>query len=74
MLVKNIQRLAAERGLSIRQLEASAGLKLSTIYKWGENTPSVDKVKAVADFFGVTVDELLTDHDTDEEAAADGTD
>lgn len=63
MLVKNIQRLAAERGLSIRQLEASAGLKLSTIYKWGESTPSVDKVKAVADFFGVTVDELLTDHE-----------
>ena len=63
MLVKNIQRLAAERGLSIRQLEASAGLKLSTIYKWGESTPSVDKVKAVADFFGVTVDDLLTDHE-----------
>lgn len=71
MLVKNIQRLAAERGLSIRQLEASAGLKLSTIYKWGENTPSVDKVKAVADYFGVTVDELLTEP---KEEAADGTD
>lgn len=74
MLVENIRCLCRERGVSIQQLERELGFGNGTIRRWGENAPSVDKVKAVADYFGVTVDELLTDHDTDEEAAADGTD
>ena len=74
MLLQNIVSLCNERGITLAEAERSSGIAKGTMCRWGKNTPSVDKVKAVADFFGVTVDELLTDHDTDEEAAADGTD
>lgn len=74
MLVKNIRRLCQEHDISIKKLEETLGIGNGIIARWETSAPSVTRVKAVADFFGVTVDELLTDHDTDEEAAADGTD
>ena len=74
MLVKNIRRLCQENDISIKKLEATLGIGNGIIARWETSAPSVTRVKAVADFFGVTVDELLTDHDTDEEAAANGTD
>lgn len=74
MLLQNIVSLCKERGTNLAEVEKNSGISKGTMCRWGKNTPSVDKVKAVADYFGVTVDELLTDHDTDEEAATDGTD
>jgi transcriptional regulator with XRE-family HTH domain len=74
MLVKNIRRLCQEHDISIKKLEETLGIGNGIIARWETSAPSVTRVKAVADYFGVTVDELLTDHDTDEEAAADGTD
>lgn len=70
MLIKNIRRLCAKKGISIRQLERSVGLTNGIVASWEEKTPSVTRVKAVADYFGVTVDYLLTAHEEDE----DGTD
>lgn len=69
MLIKNIRRLCTERGISIRQLERSVGLSNGIVASWEVKAPSVLKVKAVADYFGVTVDELLADN---AEVAADG--
>ena len=66
MLIKNIRRLCIERGISIRQLERSVGLSNGIVASWEVKAPSVLKVKAVADYFGVTVDDLLTE--TGEEA------
>lgn len=60
MLVNAIRKLADGRGLSMNKLEQTVGLAPGTINKWDKNVPSVTRVKAVADFFGVTVDELLT--------------
>ena len=74
MLVKNIRRLCQENDISIKKLEATLGIGNGIIARWETSAPSVTRVKAVADFFGVTVDELLADRNTDEEAAADGTD
>lgn len=63
MLVNNIRRLCNEKGISIRQLEAALGFTNGIVGSWKVKTPAVTRVKAVADFFGVTVDELLTDHE-----------
>lgn len=65
MLVTNIRRHCAEKGISIRQLEGSLGLSNGIVASWEVKSPSVNRVKAVADFFGVTVDELLTEHETE---------
>lgn len=61
MLLNNIRALCAERHISISALEIEVQLGKNTVYRWGALFPSVDKVQRVADYFGVTVDELLKD-------------
>lgn len=61
MNVGRIRELCKERGTNFKQLEIALGFGNGAISRWGDSPPAVTKVKAVADFFGVTVDELLTD-------------
>ena len=58
-LLNRIKELAAVRGLNIAHVERGAGLNKTTLAKWNINAPSVDKVAAVADFFQISVDELI---------------
>mgnify|MGYP001046465760 CR=1 FL=1 len=58
-LYDRIQKLCEERGISISRLESDCGLGNSTIKKWKTTNPNVNKIKAVALYFGVTVDYLL---------------
>lgn len=58
-MVRNIKRLCAAQGISVRQLEIALGYTNGIIGRWDTNRPSIDRVKTVADFFGVTVDELI---------------
>lgn len=58
-MLKRIVALCQEQKISVLELERLAGLKQRTVYKWDENIPAVDKVKAVADVLGVTVDDLV---------------
>lgn len=60
-MVAKIKRLCKERKMTLGEVEAIAfpGIKGQVIGRWDENRPSVDRVKAVADVLGVTVDELL---------------
>ena len=59
MIVCNIKRLCKEKNTTIFALEKAVGLGENTVYKWAKSSPSVEKLKKVADYFGVTVDELL---------------
>lgn len=52
--------LATERGLGLATLDSILGFGNGTIGKWDKFNPSADKLKIVADYFGVTVDFLLT--------------
>ena len=61
MILENIKRLCKERGITVSALEKESGLKNATITKWDTSVPKVDNLKKVADYFGVTVDELLKD-------------
>ena len=58
MMLTNILEKCKEKGLTLAELERQAGLANRTIYKWDENVPSVEKVLAVANVLGVTVEEL----------------
>ena len=58
-MLEKIKSLCQERGISLPELEKACGLGTRTIYRWDEVIPSVDKVKKVARYFGVTVDSLL---------------
>lgn len=55
-----VRGLCEQQRISITRLEADCGFSNSTIKKWKTiNNPSVDKVKTIAQYFGVTVDYLL---------------
>lgn len=60
MLSERLQHICEEHNISMNQLERECGLSNGSLKKWKTSTPSVDKVKAVADYFGVSVDFLLT--------------
>ena len=61
MIFTNVSKLCKQRGISIAKLERETGLGNATIRGWETSSPTVDKLKAVADYFGVTVDSLLSE-------------
>lgn len=55
-----IKELCAERGITLAKLEEDTGLSSSIIRKWKNNTsPSIDKVKVIAEYFNVSTDYLV---------------
>ena len=58
-MVDRIKALCAEKGLSMYRLEKMLGFAHNSIVKWDRHSPSIDKVVYVAEFFGVTVDDLV---------------
>lgn len=54
-----IKRLCRERGIKIKDLEEALGFGKNSMARWNRNSPSIDKVAAVADYFNVSVDQLL---------------
>lgn len=60
-MLEKISKLCSERGITITALERELNFGNSTIAKWREASPSVSKLKKVADYFGVSVDYFLND-------------
>ena len=56
---ERIKGLCQEHGTTIAELERELGFSNSTIRKWGQVSPSVDKIIRVANHFDVSVDYLL---------------
>lgn len=63
-LYERIKQLAQGKKLTIAELEREIGISNGQIRKWQNQTPGVDKIKLVADYFGVTTDYLLGRTDT----------
>lgn len=61
MILKNITNLCAKNSISIAKLEKTVGIGNGTIGRWEKTSPTVDNLKKVADYFGVTVNDLLED-------------
>ena len=59
MIYQNIKSFADSQKVSIRKIEQDTGITLGSIYHWNDVKPSVDKVVKVANYLGVTVEELL---------------
>lgn len=56
------ERLCHEKGVTPYRVCKETGLTTSTISNWkaGRYTPKQDKMQKIADYFGVTVDYLMT--------------
>ena len=60
MIYRNIISLCKKTGISIAKLERETGIGNGTISRWEKSSPTVDNAKKVADHFGVSVDELIS--------------
>ena len=61
MLYENIVTLCKERNVSIARLERECKLGNATVRGWAVSSPIIANVQKVADFFGVTVNDLLAE-------------
>lgn len=59
MIVENIRALCEKNNTSIWAVERALGIGNGIIARWSTSSPSVKNLKLVADYFGVTVDDLL---------------
>jgi hypothetical protein len=62
LLYTKIKKICDERGISVRKLESDLEFSCGSVCKWNDNIPSFDKVTKVADYLGVTLDELRVDN------------
>lgn len=60
MLYEKIQEICDSKGITVSGLEKDLGFSNSTIRKWKNSSPSIENLKKVADYFGITVDELIS--------------
>ena len=58
-MYERVKELCRSRGITITDLEKNLGFGTRTIYNRSNHAPSVDKVIAVAEYFGVSLDFLI---------------
>lgn len=59
MIVEKVQTLCKKANITLAQLEKELSFGNGTIRRWDDNSPSVDKVVKVANYFGVSIEYLL---------------
>lgn len=58
-MLEKIKELCKKENITIAALEIKLGFGKCTITKWKTSSPTVDKLKKVADYFGVPLEYLL---------------
>lgn len=66
-MLERIRDLCKARGTSLATLEKELGFSNKSMFAWDRHTPSIDKVKAVADYFDVSIDYLTGNDGADDE-------
>ncbi|MFA5528844.1 MAG: helix-turn-helix transcriptional regulator [Peptostreptococcales bacterium] len=59
MLVDKIQILCRKKGITISQLEKELSFGNGTIRRWNINSPSIDRVLEVANYFRIPINSLF---------------
>ena len=62
MIYEKVKKLCKQKKVSIYRLEKDLGFSASTIVKWKKSIPAADKLKAVADYLHVSIEDLLEDN------------
>lgn len=60
---EKLNKLVKDKGISYYALSKSTGLPNSLFSEWksGKSVPKVDKLKKIADYFGVSVEYFLVE-------------
>ena len=72
-IYERIESLRKSKGLSQGKLEKQLGFSNGSISKWKNSTAKVERLQKLADFFGVSVEYLMTGKE-DEQKGKDNTD
>jgi transcriptional regulator with XRE-family HTH domain len=56
---ERIREICQEHNINLPKLEAELGFGKGTISKWDKSAPSIDKLMKVADYFKISLDELV---------------
>ncbi len=62
MIYEKVRKLCKQKKISVYRLEKDLGFSTSTIIKWKKSIPAANKLKAVADYLHVSIEELLEDN------------
>ena len=62
---ERIESLRKERKISQGNLEKELGFSNGSISKWKTSMPKPERLQKIADYFGVTVDYLMTGNESD---------
>lgn len=57
--VPKIKKLANQKNMTLKQLEAVAGIANGIIARWSERDAQIDKVYRVAHVLGISIDSLI---------------
>ena len=60
-MFKTIIDYCDKHGTTVTAMERELGFGRGTISKWKNSSPSIDKVKAVADYMGCSIDDLVSE-------------
>lgn len=59
VLIENIRMLCKQRKVSISKLESDLFLSPGLISRWNKSIPALDKIMTIAEYFGVSIDDLV---------------
>ena len=68
MIYETISALCEEKGISINELEKDLHFGQGSIGKMRTNNPRIDRLQQVADYFGVSLDFLMTGKDIEKKS------
>lgn len=58
-LAQNIDNIAKNKGLTLTEIERLCGFPKSSIRKWSENIPNINKVITVCEKLNISIDYLV---------------
>lgn len=68
IMARNIQRLMSDKNVSAKEMSKALHFPYTTLLSWlkAENYPRIDKIEAMADYFGVLKSDLIEEKLTPE--------
>ena len=70
MFLEKIKKLCKEKGETIGDFEVNMGFSRGAVYKRNKSLPNVGTAKKIADYFGVSIDWLMSEDDLPRDSAS----
>lgn len=59
LLSQSIKRICKDNNMTVSQLEKKLNISAGLISRWSKTSPSLDKIVDIADFFNLSIDEVI---------------